>query len=175
MSEVNTKRMLLSPRDYARGRRHWTGEIPLTSFTRLNQEFSDQKAKVEIDLSFYLDANERVRMEGIAKVKDKLICQQCLEALESQITAEIAVCLMSETEIAKEDLKKFDVLECDDGPIPVVDLIEDDLLLNIPWKVCQSAAECVSEYKDDDSQQANDTSDATTRPFADLKRLLDKH
>ena len=165
--------MLLSPRDYARSRRVWNGAVPLSRFSRLVSEFGDQEAQVDVELQFYRDGNRRIWMKGNAHVKGAMLCKQCLNHVNTTLEAEIDACLMTPEEITKDASVKFDVVEYEDSSVSIVDLVEDDLIMSIPWRACLDDSNCAQGYG---SEQLPDeeTEVETTKPFADLRDLIDK-
>ena len=95
--------MLLTPRAYARSQRRWIGEIPLSNFQRLAEDFEDVSSSVTVNLSFRLDENDRVRIEGYAEVKGLFRCKQCLLFVENKLNAQIAACLLPPALASKEE------------------------------------------------------------------------
>ena len=165
--------MFLLPQEYARGHRPWKGTVPLTAFRRVRSDFGSTNCKVEIDLEFYLDGNKRSWMRGTAKVAGLLQCKQCLKHVQSVLFAEISACLMSTSEIEEEDISQFDVVEMEEGPMSIVDLVEDDLIMSLPWKACRNDDECASDRFDKTSAKMQ-VDEGHSRPFANLKQLLGK-
>ena len=165
--------MLLSPRDYARSQRSWNGVVPLSRFSRLGSEFSGQEGKVEVELEFYRDGNRRIWMKGSARVKGAMLCKQCLNHVDATLQAEIDACLMTPEEITKDESVKFDVVEYEDSSVSIVDLVEDDLIMSIPWRVCPNESNCEEGFS---STQLGDEKNEieTTKPFADLRDLIDR-
>ena len=165
--------MLLSPRDYARSRRWWNGAVPLSRFSRLVSEFGNQEAQVIVELQFYRDGNRRIWMKGNAQVKGAMLCKQCLTHVDTTLEAEIDACLMTAEELAKQGSVKFDVVEYEDSSVSIVDLVEDDLIMSIPWRVCPNESNCEEGFS---STQLGDEENEieTTKPFADLRDLIDR-
>lgn len=165
--------MLLSPRDYARSRRWWNGTVPLSRFSRLVSEFGNQEAQVDVELQFFRDGNRRIWMKGSANVKGAMLCKQCLNHVDTTLEAEIDACLMTPEEITKDVSVNFDVVEYEDSPVSIVDLVEDDLIMSIPWRACLDESNCAGGFSSD---QLHDEAIEieTTKPFADLRDLIDK-
>ena len=165
--------MLLSPRDYARSQRSWDGVVPLSRFSRLCSEFSGQEGQVEVELEFYRDGNRRIWMKGTARVKGAMLCKQCLNHVDATLQAEIDACLMTPEEISKDESVKFDVVVYEDSPVSIVDLVEDDLIMSIPWRACLDESNCARDFSDDQPHDEG-VEVETTKPFADLRNLIKK-
>ena len=166
--------MKVSPRDYARNNRRWRGEIPVTSFDRLAHEISTDTEFVEVQLAFSRDESGHIRMQGQASLTADVACHRCSESVVTTISAEIDARIVRSEELARDLAQDADVIVVPDNPVPVTDLIEDDLIMSIPWRVCEQQEDCpnlgVSGARE--SQDGN-LDDSMQRPFANLRRLLD--
>lgn len=165
--------MLLSPRDYARSRRWWNGSVPLLKFPRLVSEFGNPEAQVDVELQFYQDGNRRIWMKGNVQVRGAMMCKQCLNHVDTTLEAEIDACLMTPEEITKDASVAFDVVEYEDSSVTIVDLVEDDLIMSIPWRACLDESSC-AEGLNSDQLYDEEIEIETTKPFADLRDLIDK-
>ena len=165
----------VSPREYARNNRRWRGEIPIDSFDRLGREISTQKELVAVQLAFSRDGNDYVRMQGRASIEAEVACHRCSESVVVTICANIDARIVRSEEVASDLAQEADVIVVKDNPVEVSDLIEDDLIMSIPWRVCENQENCpnlgdatVSEPHDESQQES------TQKPFANLRELLDR-
>ena len=94
-----------------------------------------------------------------------------MQYANTKIDAQIEATLAPDTDINQELMHEADVIEWEGEPITIVELVEDDLLLSVPWKACNSE-KCVNEviegYQSDDAK-----AEGVTRPFAELRSLLE--
>lgn len=165
--------MKVSPREYARNNRRWHGEIPVTSFDRLAHEISATTEVVDVQLAFLRDENDLIRMHGHAAVTAEVGCHRCNESVTTTIRADIDARIVRSDEIARDLAQDTDVIVITDNPVSVTDLIEDDLILSIPWRVCEQQEDCPNLGEVDASEtQDGDLDDALQRPFANLRQLL---
>lgn len=162
--------MIVSPRAYARARRIWKGSIPVSKFKRLATEFDDDDAITEIDVSFSFDEWQRVRIEGTVLIQGRIPCKQCMKPLVGQVTSTIDAVIVDDERHSKELLKETDVIVCEDGPVSLVDLLEDDLILSMPWKACDVGKNCRDLSHLSDSRARTEAK--MQRPFSELKDLL---
>ena len=165
--------MKLSPIEYARSARSWTGQVKVDSFARLRDEIELMAEVVDVSLHFELDEELRIRVTGTVEVQAKVPCHLCTHQFERVVKASIdARIARNETE-ARELAQEYDVIEVSETPVAISELIEDDLILSIPWRICEHGNDCKFNQNQVRSDQPNDkSSSATNRPFANLADLL---
>lgn len=165
----------VSPRDYARNNRRWRGEIPIASFDRLAREIAADSKSVEVELVFSRDENDRIRMQGQASVTADVACHRCAESVETTIQADIDARIVRSEDTARQLAQESDVIVVQDNPVAVSDLIEDDLIMSIPWRVCEDREDCPNQDVEiTDESQDEDRGVSSQRPFANLRELLDR-
>ena len=167
--------MKISPRDYARTNRRWQGAVPITSFSRLAGEFAESSDSVDVELAFSFDENQRIRMEGHASVRASVSCHRCAESVLVTVQADIDARVVTSERQAQELAQSIDVLIVTESSVPVTELVEDDLILSIPWKVCEAQETCenLSRSLLSESKIVKAESDEH-RPFANLQQLIDE-
>ena len=165
--------MKLTPIEYAKSSRSWIGEIEASKLLRIQQEVQAGASNVEVSLHFSLDESRRIHIEGNAELTAKVSCHRCNERVKTTISAKIDARIARNENEARLLAQEFDVIELSDTPVHVAQLIEDDLLLSIPWRVCDEPKTC--ENLPDGLISTPDTDDntpATTRPFANIADLI---
>ena len=118
----------------------------------------------------FLDAQRRlVVLEGWVAATVDAVCQRCLEPFRLELSSELHLLPMSAKEGTSAD-ETFEVWELDDDTICPADVVEESLIMSIPFTaVHDNMAACGSiEAESDDEVQ-------TTRPFAGLKAQLDEN
>lgn len=165
----------VSPRDYARNNRRWRGEIPVDSFDRFGREISTQKDFVEVQLAFSRDGNDHIRMQGQAVIEAEVACHRCSESVSTTICAVIDARIVRSEAVAQDLAKEEDVIVVQDNPVEIHELVEDDLIMSIPWRVCENQEDCpnlgdgiVGERQDESQQESKQ------KPFANLRELLNR-
>ena len=109
------------------------GELPIKQFERLSDALVTSTGSVDIALQFHRIGSWRNCVSGDCKTKVILICQRCLRECEHQISSEIRLGFVdkeSSLERLPDDIEPF--MMNDEKTIHLVDLLEDDLLLQIP-------------------------------------------
>ena len=163
--------MKVSPRDYARNNREWRGKVPLSTFERLASDIQSESESVEVQLAFSLNENEHVRIQGHATIDAAIACHRCMESIATTVRADIDALIVRSDRLAQKLAHDVDVIVVEDNPVEIASLLEDDLLMSIPWRVCASENDCPNlESKVLDEKP--DTGD-TQRPFANLRSLLE--
>lgn len=144
--------------------------MPLRSLPRLSLELENAAEFVHAELAFSLDEHERVRVCGEAVVAADVTCHRCSEPVRTQIAATIDAIIVRSDELAKDLAQETDVIVVAENPASVSELIEDDLMLSIPWRVCENEDECENVAA---IGTANELVTTNRKPFANLRELLD--
>lgn len=175
-----------TPKALAQGRQAFDFKGRLSDFSRLARI-------VEKDLET-LDANERPRnwdaspvsaelsfgfadvsetlptVEGHASLRLPAVCQRCLEAAEVPVSVTLRHLLLPESD-AGADVEGFDVWELGENTFRPSDLLEEALIMALP-------VSAMHEKPDDcgplagQLENGKETDSDTTRPFADLRALM---
>jgi uncharacterized metal-binding protein YceD (DUF177 family) len=127
---------------------------------------------VDVKLSFTLE-NRKPRVTGQVRTRLSLPCQWCSEHLERDIEAHFSVWLALDEEQADawdEELGAEQVVVVAGEHLDVPELVEDELLLSVPTRVCVDDA-CIRRprLQDDDPAQTR------LGPFAGMADLIRKH
>ena len=164
------KRASIDPRDVAEHAGSWVGRVPVSAFERLAPLIGKPDAEVEVELTFEPDGNGLVRVSGVVCVDAVLECQRCLEDVSQKIVADLDLRLTVSEKKLTELMPALDVMVIDAGPIPIVEIVEDDLIMSIPARVCLTELDCPNAPRAL-SLGAGVDEDDTTRPFAGLRHL----
>lgn len=158
----------IDPQDAAARFGSWVGLVPVSDFKRLAPLIGQPDADVEVDLAFELDGNGLVRVSGGARVDAILECQRCLEAVSQEIVADLDMRLITSEETIEELMPALDVMVIDAGPLPIVTIVEDDLIMSIPSRVCSTEVDCPNAPEAIMAGTKAD-GDEAIRPFAGLR------
>lgn len=162
--------MVIIPKEYGRAGRIWSGRVASNRFIRFCEEVSSVEDYVTVELRFGQDGHGRTTVNGSASVSCGLPCHRCAADMQHRINAEIDARIVHTETQASEIGDNIDVIVCDQGAVEVNTLIEDDLILSIPWQVCPSNEAC----EIDDAEEYLDDSKSGERrqPFASLRDML---
>jgi len=164
------KRASIDPRDVAEHAGSWVGRVPVSAFERLAPLIGQPDADVEVELTFEPDGNGLVRVSGVVCVDAVLECQRCLEDVSQKIVADLDLRLTVSEKKLTELMPALDVMVIDAGRIPIVEIVEDDLIMSIPAMACATELDCPNAPRAL-SLGASVDEDDTTRPFAGLEAL----
>lgn len=164
--------MKVSPRDYARNNREWRGAVPLDTFDRLSREINSDCNAVDVHLKFSLNENGHVRMQGSAALDASIPCHRCTESMSTTVCADVDALIVRNDVLAQALVHETDVMVIEDNPVDVAVLLEDDLLMSIPWRVCDEGEECPNLVTK--TQAVDIAGNDKQRPFANLRTLLDQ-
>ena len=140
------------------------GRMPVSGFARLKDQLALEAGEVEYAVKGVLDARARPSLQLRVKGTLQLRCQRCLEAMPLEVDeTQLLVLAASQAEI---DADPADADAPDrvlaDRPMVLRDLVEDQLILALPFAPrharCKPAGELGDEGK--------------VSPFADLRSIL---
>ena len=157
----------LVPREFARSNRKWQGKLPLKVFTRLCEAISNEEGDVDVLLNFSVDDNGRIRVFGQVSTTAELTCYTCMLQQVRKIVAPIDARIVDSDHEAREIFSDFDAMVLDDGRIAIQDLIEDDLILNIPTTICRDGNKCTNR-----PQATQVESKGTFKPFEKIGQVV---
>ena len=167
--------MKLSPHELARQSREWHGSVPLSDFDRLSVELRSDDRVVDVKLAFSRNENGHVRMKGFAAVEAVIACHRCSESVPTTIRADVDALVVRSIILAKALAQESDVIIAAESSIAIAELIEDDLIMSVPWRVCENADDC-PRFSANPLDRNHDETDAesTQKPFANLRQLLNR-
>lgn len=105
----------------------------LAAATGSAPENSDSQLQVEV--TFRNDPEGDVWAVGTAAGRLSLVCQGCAERMDHPLAIEFAVCIV-ESDQRADELQDRDVMVVEGEGLSLVDLIEDELLLQLPERLC---------------------------------------
>jgi uncharacterized protein len=128
--------------DFAKNGMELSGEVGVEKLPRLADLLHSTEGLLSYSISGYQDKNSLSSLELVLQGSCKLRCQRCLGSLDYEIDVVNELVLVSETD--------FDPIEVDEGPdtivasrhLDVLDLVEDELLLSLPFAPKHPVNEC---------------------------------
>jgi uncharacterized metal-binding protein YceD (DUF177 family) len=130
-------------------------------------------AAVNLDFSL---VDRRPGVSGKASVRMKLPCQWCERFLERDVSAEFSVLLAVDDDQANrwdEEVGSRHVIVTAGDHLDVVSLVEDELLLSVPSRVCTDE-QCPWRPGDEAGEGDPGTDQERQSPFAGIADLLRK-
>ena len=146
------------------------GKLPLASFPRLKDQLVSDAGDVTYALRGVRDARGRPSLQLKVRADLQLRCQRCLGALVHGVDAEQTLVLAGSQE--EIDAEPAGVDEPDrviaGKEMPVRDLVEDELILSLPYAARHE--ECEPQYEGTDARGER----AMTSPFAGLRGMMQR-
>lgn len=147
------------------------GLLDLSDLPRLAEALSAPSGalkSLQPTLRFDVDAEGHRVMTGHFNVQLPLICQRCLDVMEFPIKADFQCAFVATDEKAKHLPAHLEpvVLEADSPLVELYDLLEDELILNLPISALHER--CAEEVLPGQSGQ----NEGSEKPFAALAQLL---
>jgi uncharacterized protein len=121
----------------ARQGAHVQRRLPAAALPRLGA-IAVGKGVIDVDLKFRLDGSGRPRVEGRVSQLVETACQRCLERFDHRLSVEFDVCIMREGAAATEAAERTDVLVAEGESVSIADIVEDELLLGLPDRLCRT-------------------------------------
>jgi uncharacterized protein len=157
---------------------------------------SDRNPRVAVDIEFHVDSEGLPWVTGTVQVELDLLCLRCAEVVDHPLSAAVNLCIVNEDETDAAELSRLaedrDLLVVTSPTLDLAEVVEDELLLAMPERLCSSDP-CErmpaldypiagSEYVEVEPanaaerlEQADDQTGSPQRenPFAVLAELLD--
>lgn len=182
---ANTFPAQIEPFKWAEQGFTWSGQLPLSRFTRIAHEAvgSIDNQWVQVDCKLSMDAYHRVVwLDADLSTQVNLLCQRCLDAVELAVHTEVHVALLDDEKIIDhlDEDADFIILGEDLGTqkgdfksAAIADLIyilEDELLLSLPNSPKHTA--CEHKHRPAVQAEAEEKRDNPFEVLASLKGKL---
>lgn len=166
-SEI-TLPMQVDPRKFAQQGIELAGSIEVSALPRFSEALADTNGEVAVELVFGIDDEGAKVLTGTAKAKVHVVCQRCLEAMPLTLAGELSLAVVWDEEQANSLPKRLDPWITGEGSADLYEIIEEELLLNLPLVTYHEEA-CVS--KDSFSSGEVVEPESTKNPFSVLEQL----
>lgn len=150
-----------------------SGEIEGGSLERLNDAVVSHNAAVNVSLEFSRDQERHRVAQGQCSTKVSMTCQRCLNEVEVSISSQFELGFVYDDEQAKQLPRRLEPVELDEnGQADLWELIEDEVLLNLPDFPMHPPGAC-QLFKPESQETANEDVEKPN-PFDILKQLKQK-
>jgi len=117
--------------------------ISLREFSRIwslveAEASSATDTDVHVELGFHIDPEGFPWVSGSAEVPVELLCHRCAETVGHNLRAAFELCIVSDEVSAEQFAEARDVLVCPGSSLSVAEVVEDELLLALPERLCQT-------------------------------------
>ncbi|MEZ5593601.1 MAG: YceD family protein [Gammaproteobacteria bacterium] len=171
MSQLPTR---IDPIVIAAETRVLEGLLPLAGMPRVRAIVEQPLGMVKLRLRGAVDEADRSLLLGHVEAHINLQCQRCLQAVAVQIDTDFALAVVhSEREAALLADDYEPLLVPQGGDVSLAELIEDEVLLNLPVVARHEVNECATDAQGVSTDTAV-AADDVYQPFAGLADLLAK-
>lgn len=122
---------IIDPTHLADKRGELHGQIPIKRLTRLSEKLVNDDGVVTVDLYFGREGRTP-KIDGSLKATLQLECQNCLEGVEFEIDHKVNLGVVISFEQVERLVDELEPLLLEDETIPLITLVEDELLLHLP-------------------------------------------
>lgn len=157
--------------------RQFEGRMPLSDFPRLQDllyagETAENDKLVIVNLEFTRNETGLAVIKGQIKAEMQMICNRCLDATALNVETQTEVVLVGSDAQAERLQESFDIWLVEDQKLVLIDFIEDELLLSMPFVIaheeCEPARKLIEALPEEEFNEEQEEKD---NPFAALKDL----
>lgn len=148
-------------------------ESDLAALPRVADAVINGVGQVKANLEFYFDEQHRICVDGEASCVANVQCQRCLEPVEIEFVANIALARVKDDEQAQQLPKTRDALYAEEeSSFDLNNMLEDELLLALPFVSYHSETECEGITSYQTAEQSTDAAvEKKENPFNVLAQL----
>lgn len=122
----------IDPFRYAEQSLTLSGTVKLSEMKRLSENLNPDSEDVEAVLQFGVDEQKVTYLKGHLKTKLSLQCQRCMEPFIYEIISDFLLGIVSTLEEANALPEHYEPALAKEGELALRELIEDELILNLP-------------------------------------------
>lgn len=119
----------------------WRGTLPPDAFERFAATVTSA-GDVEVAVRFEPDDLGLARVTGSCGVRAEIVCSLCASEVEVPVECDLDFRLVASEVQAQALMPDLETVVAPEDRVPVVALVEDDLLLNLPEAGCDDRDEC---------------------------------
>jgi len=117
------------------------GTLLLSTMLRLKEFLADPKGEVVVSMKFSRDEDQNIFIDLQVNTELILTCQRCMNSLNYPISINVLLSpMMDETKISR--LQNYEPLIMQGELVAVQDIVEDEILLNLPLIAKHSQNSC---------------------------------
>jgi uncharacterized protein len=154
-----------------------TGSVDVNLCRRVKEAVKEISSTIDASLSFYLEEQGRKAVNIRASGSVKVICQRCLSSMPLKLECDTILCIVwseEEADVLPKNLEAWIVPEKKGN---LIDLVEDELLLALPFIAYHKKEECeplVANILLSELSNKTEESNIESNPFEALKILKGK-
>jgi len=147
------------------------GDVNISEMHRLSANVVDKEGAVKVSLTFGVDEQKVTFLRGQLQANLKLQCQRCMKSFNYEIISNFVLGIVRTLEEADQLPDTYEPALTKDNILALRDVIEDEIILNLPIIPRHEVADCEVKLplKDKDWETTKNEN-----PFQVLKVLKNK-
>ena len=141
MSEENIPQKI-DPFRFAENGLRIKGVLSVKNMNRLCESLYNDSGKVDINIEFGKDEQKVSFLKGNISCILQLQCQRCMEPYSFEVSNKIKLAIVHTEEEAEKLSKGYDTIVANDDILIIQDVIEDELIINLPVVPRHPLKEC---------------------------------
>lgn len=164
---------LVDPVNLAVTGRQISGELQPAQMKRLSSLLYSDKGVVRVEIEFGVDSQGIRFAKGHLDAEVEVACQRCLEAVGLEVSTDFQLGIVTSDTKAENLPSDYEPLLVETTPMPLPDIIEDELILTIPIVAMHAEGDCSEEVKKalKESPEIEKTAEDKKSPFSVLEEL----
>jgi len=139
------------------------GVISLSRMKRLASLLVDTDGIAELEIHFGRDEAGLPLVRGTLSTSVRLQCQRCLGDLKVNIDTEFTLGVVSSLNEARSLPENNEPLVVEEVPMPMADLVEDEILLALPAVAVHPEGQCVVSTRKDEANSGDSFSQSSVK------------
>ncbi|MFI2809843.1 YceD family protein [Microbulbifer sp. JSM ZJ756] len=160
----------LDARKLAQREQKLSGTVPLAQLERLKAAVESVEEGVQADLEFARDLHGHFTVTGHLHGAVTLLCQRCLQPMPVPVEGEFHWGIVWSEERGKALPKDLDPVIQDSDELELYEVLEDEILLNLPM-VAYHDEECVASEHFHAGEESAGEDEQRENPFKVLEQL----
>ena len=167
--------LTVDPVKDAQRRLDYSGIYTANQLARLAESVVNVLSDAQVTLSFYIDPQKLVVMQGKAQVEVELECQRCGETFTQTLDAAFCYSPVTNWEKADDLPEIYEPIEFNEfGEIDLLGAVEDELILALPLVPMHSSEHCEVSAQEQVFRQLPEELATKPNQFAVLANLKHK-
>lgn len=121
---------------------HLHGTLPIITLVRLGASLYQKEGDIEATIDLGLDEQQICVLRGRIQANLILQCQRCMEPFNYEIISDLLMGVVKTEEEITTLPESYDPLVVKENFLSIQDLIEDELIVNLPIVPMHNAAQC---------------------------------
>lgn len=167
---------LVDPVHLAVTGRQVSGELQPAQMERLLSLLASDKGGIRAEIEFGVDGQGIRFAKGHLDAELEVVCQRCMEAVGLEVSTDFQLGIVTSDAQAEKLTSDYEPLMVKTTPMPLSDIIEDELILAIPIVAMHAEGDCSAEIKEilKESPEIKETVEEKKSPFSVLEELKAK-